>query len=61
MWDAIALETIASFALHLEPEVEIARIGVMCDFVGPDLFGGLGTAHEYKEAIGAFPRNGFKD
>jgi hypothetical protein len=61
MWDAIALHATGSFALHKEPEVLIAHLGVMADFFGPDLPGGLISVEEYKEVIGAFPRDGFKD
>ncbi|KAH7372165.1 metal dependent phosphohydrolase [Cadophora sp. MPI-SDFR-AT-0126] len=61
MWDAIALHATGSFALHKEPEVAIAHIGVMVDFFGPDYPGELITVDEYKEVIRAFPRAGFSD
>jgi hypothetical protein len=60
MWDAIALHATPSFAQHKEPEVIIAHYGVMADFFGPALPGGLITVEEYKEVVQAFPRVGFR-
>ncbi|PMD47122.1 metal dependent phosphohydrolase [Hyaloscypha variabilis F] len=60
MWDAIALHTSPSFALHKEPEVMLAHIGITADFLGPNLPGDLITIKENKEIVDAFPRLGFK-
>lgn len=60
MWDAIALHATPSFAQHKQPEVIIAHYGVMADFFGPALPGGLITVEEYKEIVTAFPRIGFR-
>lgn len=61
MWDAIALHTTPSFALHKEPEVMLAHIGIMADFMGPDYPGYPITVEENKEIVDAFPRLGFKE
>jgi hypothetical protein len=62
MWDSIALHATPSFALHKEPEVLFAHIGIMADFWGPIFFsGGVITVDECKEIIGAFPCLGFRD
>ncbi|KAF8866150.1 hypothetical protein BDZ45DRAFT_780764 [Acephala macrosclerotiorum] len=61
MWDSIALHATGSFALHKEAEVKITHLGVMADFFGPELPGGLITVDEHKEVIKAFPRDGFQE
>lgn len=61
MWDAIALHATASFALHKEPEVVVAHMGVMVDFFGPNYPGDLVAVDEYKEIASAFPRTGFQE
>ncbi|ORY18376.1 hypothetical protein BCR34DRAFT_554114 [Clohesyomyces aquaticus] len=62
MWDAIALHATPSFALHKEPEVVVAHMGIMADFWGPDIgTGDLITVDENREIVDAFPRLGFKD
>jgi hypothetical protein len=61
MWDAIALHTTPSFALHKEPEVMLAHIGIMADFWGPGFPGYTITSEENKEIVDAFPRLGFKE
>jgi hypothetical protein len=60
MWDTIALHATGSFARHKEPEVVIAHYGVMADFFGPALPGGLLTVEEYQAVVKAFPRIGFR-
>lgn len=60
MWDAIALHATPSFALHKEPEVLVAHLGIMADFWGPDFPGYPITVEENQEIVDAFPRLGFK-
>jgi hypothetical protein len=60
MWDAIALHTIPSFALHKQPEVRLAHAGIMADFLGPNYPGFPITIEENQEIVDAFPRIGFK-
>ncbi|OCT49900.1 metal dependent phosphohydrolase [Cladophialophora carrionii] len=63
MWDGIALHTTPSIAQHKEPEVCATQLGIMADFLGPNLPlpGSPITIDEYKEIITAFPRLGFKE
>ncbi|CZR67007.1 uncharacterized protein PAC_16906 [Phialocephala subalpina] len=61
MWDAIALHATPSFALHKEPEVMLAHIGIMADFWGLNYPGYPITIDENKEIVDAFPRLGFKE
>jgi len=61
MWDAIALHATPSFALHKEPEVMLAHIGIMADFWGPNYPGYPITSDENREIVNAFPRLGFKE
>ncbi|KAF2726804.1 metal dependent phosphohydrolase [Polyplosphaeria fusca] len=61
MWDAIALHATPSFALHKEPEVLLAHIGIMADFWGPNFPGFPITIEENQEIVEAFPRLGFKE
>ncbi|KAI1135317.1 hypothetical protein F5Y05DRAFT_178848 [Hypoxylon sp. FL0543] len=63
VWDAIALHTTGSIAVHHPaPEVALAHLGVMADFQGP-LFppgGGAVIAEaEYREVVRHFPLAGF--
>ena len=59
LWDSIALHTTPSISLHKQPEVAIVCMGVLSDFLGPNMPGGLITVDEYKEAVKAYPRLGF--
>ncbi|KAE9368902.1 hypothetical protein N431DRAFT_428637 [Stipitochalara longipes BDJ] len=61
MWDSIALHTTPSFVLHKEPEVMLAHIGVMADFLGPNYPDYPITSDENREIVEAFPRLGFKE
>ena len=61
MWDTIALHATPSFALHKEPEVMVAHLGIMTDFWGPNYSGYPITFEENKEIVDAFPRLGFKE
>jgi len=61
VWDAIALHTTPSIATYKEPEVYLTQFGILADFFGPNLPGGLITVEEYKAVAALFPRVGFKD
>jgi hypothetical protein len=61
MWDAIAFHATPSFALHKEPEVLLAHIGIMADFWGPGFPNYSITIEENKEIVDAFPRLRFKE
>lgn len=57
VWNAIALHTTLSIALHQEPEVQACALGVLADFQGPDkVMGGLLTWEEYDGVVRSFPR-----
>ncbi|OTA97224.1 hypothetical protein M434DRAFT_41229, partial [Hypoxylon sp. CO27-5] len=60
VWDAIALHTTPSFALHHPaPEVTLAHMGIMVDFSGPKFGdGNVITEAEYREVVRHFPLAG---
>lgn len=60
-WDAIALHTTPSIALHKEREVCLTHMGIAADFFGGNTPGGLITAEEYRTVEKLFPRTGFKE
>ncbi|KAJ5778665.1 hypothetical protein N7520_001911 [Penicillium odoratum] len=62
VWDAIALHTTNSIAMHKQPEVMLAHLGISADFKGPDLFpGGMGplTWKTFNDVVAVFPRESF--
>ncbi|KAI0884520.1 uncharacterized protein GGS22DRAFT_200318 [Annulohypoxylon maeteangense] len=63
VWDAIALHCTPSIAVHHpSPEVALAHLGIMADFLGPKFPPGDGaviSVEEYKEVLAAFPMKGF--
>ncbi|KAI1213700.1 uncharacterized protein F4807DRAFT_408721 [Annulohypoxylon truncatum] len=75
VWDAIALHCTGSIALHHpRPEVALAHLGIMADFVGPRFRAGdaegrgqgegngegeVITLQEYREVLARFPMRGF--
>ena len=59
IWYAIALHTTPSVSLHAEPFVSAVSYGIMADFRGPNMPGGLITVDEYKEIMQAYPRLDF--
>ncbi|RYP08859.1 hypothetical protein DL765_008665 [Monosporascus sp. GIB2] len=68
VWDAIALHTTPSIAVHKEAEVAVANLGISADFLGPyfpppgdGALGAVISVEEYREIVRAFPREGFKD
>lgn len=61
VWDSIALHTIPSIFPYKEPEVKLAGMAILADFLGPNLPGAGITPDEYKEIIDVFPRIGFKE
>ncbi|KAI6086636.1 hypothetical protein F4821DRAFT_238207 [Hypoxylon rubiginosum] len=63
LWESIALHTTGSIALHHPaPEITLAHLGVMTDFMGP-LFppgdGAVVTEDEYRDVLAHFPLAGF--
>lgn len=60
-WDAIALHSTSSIAQHKELEVTATNMGIMADFLGPNMPGDFITLEEHKEIVNAFPRLGFHD
>jgi len=60
-WDAIALHTTPSIAQFKQPEVGLAQLGILHDFLGPNGPGGLLTAEEYRAVASLFPRVGWTD
>ncbi|KAL8645736.1 MAG: hypothetical protein Q9210_006542, partial [Variospora velana] len=62
VWDAIALHTTRSIALHKEPEVVATSYGITTDFGGvKGVPMGLLTQEEYDAVLKVAPRAGFKD
>ncbi|KAI1451494.1 hypothetical protein F4805DRAFT_451291 [Annulohypoxylon moriforme] len=63
VWNAIALHCTGSIALHHpKPEVALAHLAIMSDFMGPKFPPGDGkviTVEEYKAVLNAFPFKGF--
>jgi len=60
-WDTIALHATPSFAQYKQPEVALASLGILHDFLGPSTPGGLLTADEYRAVADVFPRVGWRD
>lgn len=67
LWYAIALHTTPSIALHADPLTALTAIGILSDFMGPNLPSDVSglvnaiTPGEFTEIIRAYPRLGFKD
>lgn len=63
LWDAIALHATPSIAQHKQPEVLAAHLGILADFLGPNipLPGAPISVEEYKEVVSLFPRLDFKN
>ncbi|KAJ5929783.1 hypothetical protein N7454_006733 [Penicillium verhagenii] len=64
VWDAIALHTTNSIAMHKQPEVMLAHVGISADFIGPNIFpGGAGplTSNIFNDVVTVFPRENFQD
>ena len=56
VWDAIALHTTPSIALHGQPLVAVVSWGIIADFFGPHTPGGVIAADEFRDVIRAYPR-----
>ena len=56
VWDAIAIHTTGSLALHKEVEVAGCHLGIVADFAGPDGTNGGLTWKEYEGIVKEFPR-----
>ncbi len=61
VWDAIAIHTTRSIAFHSAPEVSLCCMGVIADFLGPNMFGGILTSAEFKSATRELPYLNLKD
>lgn len=62
VWDAIALHTTPSIAIHKEPEVVATSLGIKADFSGPDGEPeGMLTWDEYEAVVKEVPRLGMKE
>jgi hypothetical protein len=60
-WDAVALHTSPSIAVHKQPEVKACCVGIGADFSGWEgSYGGVMTKEVWEGIVSAFPRNGFK-
>ena len=56
VWDAIALHSTESIAMHKEPTVVNTFYGIGADFFGPHHPSGAITVEEYREIMKAYPR-----
>lgn len=62
VWDAIALHTTPSIALHKEIEVQSCSYGIAADFRGPEgSFGKILTQEVWDSVVKEYPRTGFRD
>jgi hypothetical protein len=62
VWDAIALHSTASIALHKEPEVVACMVGIAADLGGPDRIGGGAlTWDTYNNIVEEYPLLGLKE
>jgi hypothetical protein len=62
VWDAIALHTTVSIALHKEIELQIAIAGIFTDITGPvGEFGGMVSKDQWEEIVKEYPRLNMKD
>ena len=67
LWDAIALHTSFSIAVHKEPEVMACHTAIGCDFFGPNIplptasGDPIITPDEFREILQLYPRMGFKE
>ena len=60
-WDAIALHTTGSIAMHKEIEVQSCVMGIAADFTGPENApGGVLTREVWSRIVKEYPRRGFK-
>jgi hypothetical protein len=62
LWDAIALHATPSIAMHKEPEVVAAHLGIMCDVIGWEAAPkGTLTQEQWDQVVREFPRTGMKE
>jgi hypothetical protein len=62
VWDAIALHSTVSIALHKEIELQAAIAGIFTDITGPvGDFGGLVSQDQWNEVVKEYPRLNMKD
>lgn len=60
VWDSCALHTTVSVALHKEPEVAAASMGITADFMGPGEGMGRVTKEQWDLVLAAWPRGDMK-
>jgi hypothetical protein len=61
-WDAIALHSTTSIAMHKEIEVQSCMMGIVSDFTGPEKSpGGVLTRDIWNGIVEEYPRAGFKN
>ena len=62
LWDAVALHTTASIAIHKEKEVKACCVGVWAEFVPlEEAYGGVLTKDVWDAIVREFPRTEFKE
>lgn len=61
LWDAIALHTTPSIAMHKEAEVQATGMGILIDFAGINGIPGTITQQEWDAIVAEYPRKGFRD
>jgi hypothetical protein len=62
VWDAIALHTTVSIALHKEPEVVATSVGIAADIGGPERIGGGALTREtYDRVVEVYPLLNLKE
>ncbi|KAL2059734.1 hypothetical protein VTL71DRAFT_10226 [Oculimacula yallundae] len=62
LWDAVALHTTASIAIHKEKEVKAVCVGIWAEFTPVEkAYGGVLTESVWNEIVTEFPRDGFKE
>lgn len=61
LWDAVALHTTASIAIHKEKEVKATCVGIGAEFVPfEQAYGGVLTKEIWEGIVEVFPRTNFK-
>ncbi|KAK1050115.1 hypothetical protein LTR74_017132 [Friedmanniomyces endolithicus] len=61
LWDAIALHTTPSIAVHKEMEVGATGFGIGAEFRGRGIIPNTMTQQEWDAIVAEFPRQGFRD
>ncbi|KAH7336700.1 hypothetical protein BKA65DRAFT_607445 [Rhexocercosporidium sp. MPI-PUGE-AT-0058] len=62
LWDAVALHTTVSIAVHKETEVKACCVGILAEFVPlSETYGGVLTQQVWDTIVKDFPRTDFKE